>query len=67
MTTTAPSRAPSSSQDPNFGEMLDETLPLPGAVPLLGAEQRDALELAVRTLLEKLSATERAVVVHAAA
>jgi RNA polymerase sigma-70 factor, ECF subfamily len=33
------------------------------ADPSLGAEQRDALELAVRTLLEKLSPTERAVYV----
>ena len=32
-----------------------------GADPSLGAEQREALELAVRTLLEKLSAPERAV------
>ena len=31
-----------------------------GADPSLGAEQREALELAVRTLLEKLSPTERA-------
>lgn len=31
-----------------------------GADPSLGAEQREALELAVRTLLEKLSSTERA-------
>ena len=31
--------------------------------PALGAEQRDALELAVRILLEKLSPTERAVYV----
>jgi RNA polymerase sigma-70 factor, ECF subfamily len=34
-----------------------------GADPARGAEQREALELAVRTLLEKLSATERAVYV----
>jgi RNA polymerase sigma-70 factor, ECF subfamily len=34
-----------------------------GADPSLGAEQREALELAVRTLLEKLSPTERAVYV----
>ncbi len=34
-----------------------------GADPLLGAEQREALEFAVRTLLEKLSPTERAVYV----
>ena len=34
-----------------------------GADPSLGAEQRDALELAVRALLEKLSPTERAVYV----
>lgn len=34
-----------------------------GADPSLGAEQREALELAVRALLEKLSATERAVYV----
>jgi RNA polymerase sigma factor (sigma-70 family) len=33
------------------------------ADPALGAEQREALELAVRTLLEKLSPTERAVYV----
>ena len=33
------------------------------ADPSLGAEQREALELAVRTLLEKLSPTERAVYV----
>ena len=39
-------------------ELLD-----PGADPSLGAEQREALELAVRTLLEKLSPTERAVYV----
>ena len=32
-----------------------------GADPSLGAEQREALELAVRTLLEKLSPSERAV------
>jgi RNA polymerase sigma-70 factor (ECF subfamily) len=34
-----------------------------GADPARGAEQQEALELAVRTLLEKLSATERAVYV----
>ena len=34
-----------------------------GADPSLGAEQREALELAVRALLEKLSPTERAVYV----
>jgi RNA polymerase sigma-70 factor, ECF subfamily len=34
-----------------------------GADPSLGIEQREALELAVRTLLEKLSPTERAVYV----
>ena len=34
-----------------------------GADPSRSAEQRDALELAVRTLLEKLSPTERAVLV----
>ena len=35
----------------------------PGADPSLAPEQREALELAVRTLLEKLSPTERAVYV----
>jgi len=34
-----------------------------GADPSLGAEQREALELALRALLEKLSPTERAVYV----
>ena len=34
-----------------------------GADPALGAEQRDAIEVAVRTLLETLSPTERAVYV----
>jgi RNA polymerase sigma factor (sigma-70 family) len=34
-----------------------------GADPSVGAEQREALELAVRVLLEKLSPTERAVYV----
>jgi RNA polymerase sigma-70 factor (ECF subfamily) len=34
-----------------------------GADPALGAEQREALELAVQILLEKLSPTERAVYV----
>jgi RNA polymerase sigma-70 factor, ECF subfamily len=34
-----------------------------GADPSLGAEQHEALELAVRTLLEKLTPTERAVYV----
>jgi RNA polymerase sigma-70 factor (ECF subfamily) len=43
---------------PSFPEPAD-----PGADPAVGAEQREALQLAVRTLLEKLSPTERTVYV----
>jgi RNA polymerase sigma-70 factor (ECF subfamily) len=43
---------------PSLPEQAD-----PGADPALGAEQGEALELAVRMLLEKLSPTERAVYV----
>ncbi len=46
----------------DFGPRLVDVVD-PAADPVLGAERREALEVALRTVLERLSATERAVYV----
>jgi RNA polymerase sigma-70 factor, ECF subfamily len=49
-------------RETDFGERLVDLVD-PGADPVRGAEQRDALARALRTVLETLSPTERAVYV----